>query len=87
MSKSVNAVPIVEDPVELSLQFDVKTNGDKDPKYSQKQIFEMGKKKAVEKKGKSKADKIKEDRAKAVAASARSQSRQSELRKKGYNIG
>tara|TARA_R110001632_G_scaffold233129_1_gene376957 strand:+ start:3212 stop:3475 length:264 start_codon:yes stop_codon:yes gene_type:complete len=86
MSKSINAVPIIEDPIEVALQFDVKTDGEKAPKYSQKQIFELGKKKAVEKKGKSKADKLKEDRAKAVNASARSQSRQSELRKKGYNI-
>ena len=87
MSKSIDAVPIIEDPTEVNLQFDVKTNGDKEPKYSQKQIFELGKKKAVEKKGKSKADKIKEDRAKAVSASASSQSRQNALRKKGYNIG
>ena len=86
MSKSINAVPILEDPMEVNLQFDVKTNGEKEPKYSQKQIFELGKKKALEKKGKSKAEKIKEDRAKAMSGSARSQHRQSELRKKGYYI-
>lgn len=87
MSKSVDVVPILEDPSELELQFHVKTNGEKEPKYSQKQIFEINKKKAVEKKGKSKADRLKEDRAKATAGSARSQNRQTELRKKGFNIG
>jgi hypothetical protein len=30
-------------PTELDLQFDVKTNGEKQPKYSQKQIFEINK--------------------------------------------
>lgn len=85
MSKSIDVVPIIEDPVEVALQFHVKTNGEKEPKYSQKQIFELGKKDW--RKGKSKADRLKEARARAVAGSVRSQHRQSELRKKGYDIG
>ena len=39
MVKSLKKVSISEMPEQVELQFDVKTNGEKDPKYSQKQIF------------------------------------------------
>ena len=44
MVKSLKKVSISEMPEQVELQFDVKTNGEKDPKYSQKQIFETQKK-------------------------------------------
>jgi hypothetical protein len=44
MVKSLKKVSISEMPEQLELQFEVKTNGEKDPKYSQKQIFETQKK-------------------------------------------
>jgi len=44
MVKSLKKVSISEMPEQVELQFDVKTNGEKDPKYSQKQIFEIQKK-------------------------------------------
>jgi hypothetical protein len=44
MVKSLKKVSISEMPEQLDLQFHVKTDGEKDPKYSQKQIFETQKK-------------------------------------------
>ena len=43
MVKVVKKVTISEMPEQVDLQFDVKTEGEKDVKYSQKQIFEMNK--------------------------------------------
>ena len=62
MVKSLNKVEISELPEEVNLQFHVNTNGEKDPKYSQKQIFELNKKAVAVRKGMSKEDKIKLNR-------------------------
>ena len=43
MVKVVKKVTISEMPEQVDLQFNVKTEGEKDVKYSQKQIFEMNK--------------------------------------------
>tara|TARA_R110001592_G_scaffold341674_2_gene630998 strand:+ start:5012 stop:5275 length:264 start_codon:yes stop_codon:yes gene_type:complete len=87
MNKSVNVVPIHEDPTELALQFDVKLDGDKDKKFTQKQIFELAKDNAKKKKLLSKTERRKINRAKAEKGSALSQKKNEELRKKGYDIG
>ena len=63
MIKTLKSVEISEMPTQIDLQFNVKTNGEKDPKYSQKQIFESNKKKVAIRKGMSKEDKINLSRA------------------------
>lgn len=63
MIKTLKTVEISEMPNQIDLQFNVRTNGDKDPKYSQKQIFESNKKKVAIRKGLSKQDKINLSRA------------------------
>ncbi len=87
MNKSVNVVPIHEDPTELALQFEVKIDGDKDKKFTQKQIFELAKDNAKKKKLLSKAERLKIDKARAIKGSALSQQKSDKLRKKGYDIG
>ena len=62
MAKSLNKVEISELPEEVNLQFHVHTDGEKNPKYSQKQIFELNKKSVADRKKMSKEDKIKVNR-------------------------
>jgi hypothetical protein len=63
MSKTLKSVEISEMPTQIDLQFNVKTNGEKDPKYSQKQIFESNKKEVARRKGMSKEDRLNLSRA------------------------
>jgi len=62
MVKSLKTVVISELPTEVNLQFHVHTDGEKEPKYSQKQIFELNKKSVADRKKMSKEDKVKLNR-------------------------
>tara|TARA_R110000822_G_scaffold28980_1_gene85725 strand:+ start:2020 stop:2268 length:249 start_codon:yes stop_codon:yes gene_type:complete len=63
MIKTLKSVEISEMPTQIDLQFNVRTNGEKDPKYSQKQIFESNKKEVARRKGLSKEERINLSRA------------------------
>lgn len=83
MSKTLKSSEITELPEQLGLQFDVNTDGGKDAKYKQSQIFENHKKEVKKRKGMTKAEKLKRDMKDASASQSHSQARQTRMYKEG----
>jgi hypothetical protein len=83
MSKLAKSIPVKDLPEQVQLQFNVKTDGSKEPKYSQSDIFEAKKKAVKAKKSMPKSERLKRAKAEGVKASAKAQALNEKLREKG----
>ena len=83
MSGLTKSVPIGDLPEQVKLQFDVKTDGSKEPKYSQKDIFEAKKKAVKAKKSMPKSERLKKAKSEGIKASAKAQALNERLRNEG----
>jgi len=83
MSRITKSVPIQDLPEQVKLQFDVKTDGSKEPKYSQKDIFEAKKKAVKAQKALPKSERLKKAKSEGVKASARAQALNEKLKVNG----
>ena len=83
MSRILKSEPIQDLPEQVRLQFDVKTDGSKEPKYSQKDIFEAKKKAVKAKKAMPKSERLKKAKSDGIKASAKAQVLNEKLRASG----
>lgn len=83
MSEIQNAIPFSELPEQVKLQFDVKTDGSKEQKYTQKDIFEAKKKTVKEQKSMPKKDRLKKAKNEGIRASAKAAALNKKIRDSG----
>lgn len=83
MSGITKSVPFSELPEQVKLQFDVKTDGSKVQKYTQKDIFEAKKKAVKAKKGMPKTERLKKAKNEGIKASAKAAALNEKIRGSG----
>ncbi len=83
MSGITKSVPFSELPEQVKLQFEVNTDGSKEPKYSQKDIFEAKKKAVKAQKKMPKTERLKKAKSEGIKASAKAQALNEKLRVNG----
>jgi hypothetical protein len=83
VGREMKQIPLSELPEQVQLQFEVNSDGSKDPKYSEKDIFEAKKKVVKEKKVLPKSERLKKARADGAKLSAKAQLENEKLKSSG----
>lgn len=83
VGRTIKQIPLSELPEQVQLQFEVNSDGSKDPKYSEKDIFEAKKKVVKEKKAMPKSERLKKAKADGARLSAKAQVQNEKLRNSG----